>query len=356
MLGHRFLCLVVAMLLALTGCRHFCKQCQPQCGTNSGSTINVPPGSIPVPGGTQPFYAPPPTGVAPSAVAPATGFVAPPSTGSTVVPAAPAPSPAPLPPQPDVLLPEQLPPGFGGSSQSRSSPPVPLKPQRVAKRSRIDFGMPVPDTQYRNGRVLFMAPEPLSPTSWSAAKPHQPPRLSPLQSPLAPPPRSRQPATHPPVAGQFLEFPVGIPAFAQVKSRVFTGLRPDLDGLAWLRDQSFATAVYLHAPETDISSDRKMVEEHAMAFHAIAIAPDRIRLADLQRFTALVDATSGGPVFVYDETGVYAGCLWYAYFRMVDGSEPDAARDRAERFGLKAQGNNLQIQLWTAIQHFLDAR
>ena len=64
-------------------------------------------------------------------------------------------------------------------------------------------------------------------------------------------------------------------------------------------------------------------------------------------------ARHGSPLFVYDQTGVLAGGLWYLHFRTVDRDTDEVARLKAARLGLQSQQNADNRAMWLAIQRYL---
>jgi protein tyrosine phosphatase (PTP) superfamily phosphohydrolase (DUF442 family) len=155
----------------------------------------------------------------------------------------------------------------------------------------------------------------------------------------------------PPPRGPSL--PVGIADFAQVKPDVTTGLKPDLDGLGWLKDRGYRTIVFLKKPGEEDAADRRLVERHGMRFIALQVSPESLNAATVEEFNRTINDPSGRPVFVYDRDGTTSGSMWYLYFRTSDLLGDDEARLRAGRVGLKEKGTPEQMAMWLAVQKYL---
>jgi protein tyrosine phosphatase (PTP) superfamily phosphohydrolase (DUF442 family) len=148
---------------------------------------------------------------------------------------------------------------------------------------------------------------------------------------------------------------VGIPQFSEIKNKknVAVGLRPThLEGLQWLKEHGYRTALYIRAPGEADDADRKQFEEKCgMKYASLAVSPDTLTLDVVDQFNALVDPANR-PLFVYDKDGSLAGALWYLHFRMIDQQSDEEARAAAARIGLKEEHRDL----WLAIQKILSGK
>jgi hypothetical protein len=101
--------------------------------------------------------------------------------------------------------------------------------------------------------------------------------------------------------------PVGIPDFTTAGPRLARGLKPDLDGLDWLRANGYQTVLHLHAPGEDDSADRRQVEKRGMRFVSVE-CPTPLARCTTDEFARLT-AAANQPLFVYDRDGSLAGVL-----------------------------------------------
>ncbi|MBL8795578.1 MAG: hypothetical protein JNM56_16855 [Planctomycetia bacterium] len=128
--------------------------------------------------------------------------------------------------------------------------------------------------------------------------------------------------------------PVGIPQFYQVQPRLAGGLKPDGEGLDWLRANGYQTVLHVRAFDEDDSAEQREVERRGMKF--ISMISDRVPTqVQMEAFNRLLQDSAAQPLFVYDRDGMLAGGLWYQYFRQVLGLSEDEARTRATRLGWK---------------------
>jgi hypothetical protein len=149
------------------------------------------------------------------------------------------------------------------------------------------------------------------------------------------------------------QLPVGIPEFAPaIPDRVAGGRKPALDGLDWLKANSYKSALLLRRPGDVDSADRKQFEGRGLTFSSVEVSPATIA-QNVDDFTRLVGDAGNQPLFVYDADGSLAGPLWYLYFRKVEKLSDDAARLRATRLGLKDTADGPQRELWLAVQKVL---
>jgi protein tyrosine phosphatase (PTP) superfamily phosphohydrolase (DUF442 family) len=146
--------------------------------------------------------------------------------------------------------------------------------------------------------------------------------------------------------------PVGIPQFAQVKKGVASGLRPILDGLDWLANNGYRTALHVHLPGQDDSSDRRQFEQRGLRFVSLAVSPETLSRDVVDQFNHAVNDVGNQPLFVYDQDGNLAGALWYLYFRTAEGAGDEDARIRAARLGFRTdtpEGRDMLL----AVQKYL---
>jgi protein tyrosine phosphatase (PTP) superfamily phosphohydrolase (DUF442 family) len=174
------------------------------------------------------------------------------------------------------------------------------------------------------------------------------------------PPETAQPpvATVPPQPGVAEDrsgtpsLPVGIPQFAMAKKRVASGLRPTLDGLDWLANNGYHTALHLRAPGQDDSADRKQVEQRSLRYVSLEVSPQTLSRELIDQFNHLVTDAGTQPLFVYDKDGALAGPLWYLHFRTAEGATDEDARARARRLGLREDADETK-EMMLAVQKFL---
>jgi hypothetical protein len=146
--------------------------------------------------------------------------------------------------------------------------------------------------------------------------------------------------------------PAGIPQFAGAKEQVASGLRPDLDGVKWLQESNYRTALHLRKPGEDDSADRKLFELRGLKFLSLEVSAQSLSKTVVDEFNRIVNDTATHPLFIYDKDGVLAGGLWYLHFRTL-GASDEEARSKAARLGLKEQLDSEQREMWLAIQKYL---
>jgi protein tyrosine phosphatase (PTP) superfamily phosphohydrolase (DUF442 family) len=172
----------------------------------------------------------------------------------------------------------------------------------------------------------------------------QPPESAPpaLAKPGAP---DEQPAT--------AVLPSGIAQFNKVKDEVASGLKPHLDGVDWLKENSYRTILHLRQPGEDDAADRRLVQLRGLKYVSLEVSPAALSRAVVDEFNRLVGDTTNYPLFVYDRDGSLAGGLWYLYARTIDRATDAEARIRANRLGLKLDQNGDHRLMWLAIQEYL---
>ncbi len=147
--------------------------------------------------------------------------------------------------------------------------------------------------------------------------------------------------------------PVGIPQFAMAKKNVASGLRPILDGLDWLAAHGYRTALHVHLPGQDDSSDRKQFEARGIRYVSLEVSPETLARDVVDQFNHAVTDAGSQPLFVYDKDGTLAGGMWYLHFRIAEGAADEDARARAERLGLKPDQEGDGKLMWLAVQSYL---
>lgn len=249
----------------------------------------------------------------------------------------PEPIPAePLPPHKsnkELLLPEPIP-ATGPKSQSNYDPLFP------------------PSSKYTPDRSILM--EPIVAGSRSDLPDGsilQPPAETsvPMQMPLPSTIDLPGSISDKPVSAESYE---PVPGFANVSS----GRKPLPEGLKKLKEKGFTTFAYLHAAGADVTATRDLVEQQGLKFRSVAVSADTLK-ANSETFAELLRETDARPLFVTDDDGVRAGSLWYVYFRSAESLDPDQAKLRATRLGLRdPSASEEQKRFWLAINNLLAAR
>jgi protein tyrosine phosphatase (PTP) superfamily phosphohydrolase (DUF442 family) len=157
---------------------------------------------------------------------------------------------------------------------------------------------------------------------------------------------SEQPAATPPL-------PVGIPQFASARPGVSSGLKPLLDGLDWLKANSYRTILHVRLRGEDDTADRRLFEKVGLQYLSLEVSPETLSRATVERFAQTINDTANQPLFVYDRTGMLAGGLWYLYFRTVTQESEETARLKAARLGLKEDASGEHRDMWLAIQRYM---
>jgi protein tyrosine phosphatase (PTP) superfamily phosphohydrolase (DUF442 family) len=147
--------------------------------------------------------------------------------------------------------------------------------------------------------------------------------------------------------------PVGIAQFAIAKEQVASGLRPELEGLDWLRDQGYKSVLFIRKPGEDDAANRRVAEMRGLKYQSLELSPQTLAKATVDAFDRIVDDPANRPLFVYDQDGTRAGALWYLYFLKAGKLSEPEARTRAARLGLKTEGDNDARTMWVAIQKFV---
>lgn len=326
---HRILLAGLSVgVMTSTGCRHCCNK-KPLFG-RSETTVGPFLGAPVAPGATIPPPGVPTTPAAPPPVIPD-------SSGSLRVdPAYPPPAFPPASPPPPAV--------------NRSFPPP--------------ANSPTPPTPSNKTGPELLLPDPLPPKSSSAYGQTPPPAL---EDPLLPRSSEKPPSSVPlPSGGTDLppapmpnqpssgSAPVGLSSYTAVADEpgVYTGRRPSLDGIDWLKANGFHTVLLLHAPDVDPSAARDLVEKRGLKFESIAVSP--ASLSDtIERFNGTLANRLNRPLYVADDDGWRGGMLWYLRFRTSGLLGDDAARVRARPLGLPTTESELGKEFWAAAQQYL---
>jgi protein tyrosine phosphatase (PTP) superfamily phosphohydrolase (DUF442 family) len=293
---------LAVMLFVSIGCRTTCER-KPWCGRK-----DPPP--------AKPLFVPPP---------PPTPFVQPApiqqSGGFPVLPPGAVVNP---PPGANLIQPgQQAPPSFSKSPPDRSQ------------------------TQWQPG-------EDREPTLQPESKRDVPPRIQ-LYAPEAIDRDNPRPANEPPVGKKpsvQLSFPA-IPQFAVAKEKVYTGLRPPLDGLDWLQQNGVQTIVQIRLVGEDDSADKRHVEKRNLRYVAFEVSPVTLTKEKGDEFIKLIRDGARQGIFVYDQDGSLAGSMWYLYLRMAEVLDDDPAQIRARELGLQLNRDGQYRDMWLAVQKLI---
>jgi protein tyrosine phosphatase (PTP) superfamily phosphohydrolase (DUF442 family) len=235
-----------------------------------------------------------------------------------------------------VLEPDPLSPGLGGPPALLELPLDPRRTPPISNRPGLEDPI-VPQTMPRflsegEPKPTGIPPVPsLDRTSEKATQP-----MPNLEAPI-----------RPNFSGNSAALPdlYRVPGF----NDVYTGRKPALGGFDQLKANGVKSVVYLHPPKTDLSAPRKMAEKAGLLFEPIEVQAEKLREA-ADKFATSIKDSSRRPIFVYDETGVHAGVLWYLFLREQQYQTNDVARVRANDLGLKQMASPEDVKLWNAAQ------
>jgi protein tyrosine phosphatase (PTP) superfamily phosphohydrolase (DUF442 family) len=147
--------------------------------------------------------------------------------------------------------------------------------------------------------------------------------------------------------------PVGIAQFANATGQVANGLRPDTDGVKWLKDNGYRAVLHLRPPGQDDAADRRLFELNKLKYYSLEVSAEGLTSKLLTEFNRIVADKANQPLFVYDKHGLFAGTLWYLHFRTIAKNTDDEARAKATPLGLRVDQDNDHRLMWIAIQKYL---
>jgi protein tyrosine phosphatase (PTP) superfamily phosphohydrolase (DUF442 family) len=238
---------------------------------------------------------------------------------------------APSGPEPPRLSPTPVPPStdpLRGGVPERFLPPEPATPFPATPDPGVRLRPPIPAETEEPGLDRSYTPD------------------------AAPLPRSRPPVVEED-PGTTPALPVDIPHFDIIETGVAVGHQPYPDGVAWLRDHGYRTALHVRSPGEDDSAARALFEKNGLRYLSIAVSADTLAEDVVGQFSRLVGDEGNRPLFVYDRDGSLAGALWLLHFRLVEKMPQDKAVATVERLGFRSEDHTT---LWVAVQKYLSER
>jgi hypothetical protein len=196
-----------------------------------------------------------------------------------------------------------------------------------------------------NGGVRLAIPE--------AAPSRDSVRLGQLEAPgsAAKPLISESRTSEPPPA---LPSPIDIRLFVPVYDHVASGLRPaSVAGLDWLKANGYRAVLYLRQPSDNEETDRQAMERRNLKYLSMLVTPENLR-ESFDQFNTIVNDSANQPLFVYSNSPMITGSMWYLRFRSVDRLEDNAARAKAASLGLQEEQTDANRPIWLAIQKVLE--
>ncbi|HLW68683.1 MAG TPA: hypothetical protein VKS79_25420 [Gemmataceae bacterium] len=192
----------------------------------------------------------------------------------------------------------------------------------------------------------------VKPAPQVSERPPEPVRLLPPELTEKAPPNPAPPASIRGLDG----LPAGIPSFVPIDDKLSTGLKPDLEGLDWLQSKGYRLVLHLRKPGATDSTEKEQIEKRGMKYRSLEIAPEKLDTKLVDQFNKLVADADNLPLFVYDNTGLFSGVMWYMHFRTADKMSDDRALERASQFGLRKTGSDEVVAFWIAIQKYFEVK
>jgi protein tyrosine phosphatase (PTP) superfamily phosphohydrolase (DUF442 family) len=175
-----------------------------------------------------------------------------------------------------------------------------------------------------------------------------PARFYPPEEPLprtTPPTVEEEPGSTPPL-------PVDIPRFDIVKDNIAGGQQPYPDGVTWLKERGYRTALFLLPAGEEDSAARRLFEKNGLRYLGLRVSPETLTEDVVQRFNEIVADRANRPLFVFDKDGSLTGGLWFLHFRLIDKLPNDKALAEVERLGFR-QDDPDHTTMWIAVQKYL---
>jgi protein tyrosine phosphatase (PTP) superfamily phosphohydrolase (DUF442 family) len=143
-----------------------------------------------------------------------------------------------------------------------------------------------------------------------------------------------------------------IPQFAVAKKGVAVGQEQfRVDGVNWLKERGYRTALHIRLPEDTNSFAEHMFKSRSLNYVSLHVSPTTLTREVVEQFNRLVSDPANQPIFVFDRDGSLAGGLWYLHFRLVDKLSDEKARAEAARLGFRVDGSSQTM--WIAVQKYL---
>lgn len=290
-------------------------------------------------------YVPPPPGIGPCDRCGTRGPLPPryvPGTGP--VPAVPAPVGVAVPAPAGVAVPPPngvaVPPPAAGGPFAPSATALPSGPpsQAIQQNNYIAQGAsPLSSPPAVAPRAYLQQPEPATPAPEARSSMPQ----------TQEPPRARDDSSASP------DLPVDIPQFAAVKTNIASGQEPFSGGIAWLKSHGYRTVLHVRPPGENDRAAQTQFEQSGLRYLSLEASPQTLSREILDQFNRIVSDANNLPLFVYDKDSSHTGALWYLYFRLMDRTTEEKAREEAERLGFKQDRSDAHLKMWLAVQNLL---
>jgi protein tyrosine phosphatase (PTP) superfamily phosphohydrolase (DUF442 family) len=231
----------------------------------------------------------------------------------------------------------------GCRNQMHRQPPQSCPPSMSIPPAGIYEGPPATPAPRNNGGAELLLPQSPPPGKSRSEYPKIIPAVPERKGAILGEPEAENPpevVESKPPAEKKADNASGIADFVEVKEGIATGRRPTIDGLDWLKSNSYKSIVYLRPKSKDDASDKRQVELRDMKYTSMVVSADTLSQDWIDEFNRVVGQSAAQPIFVYGDAAD-VGPIWYLHLRTAQFLTHDEAIIRAKRYGLKDEDSEL---------------
>jgi protein tyrosine phosphatase (PTP) superfamily phosphohydrolase (DUF442 family) len=134
--------------------------------------------------------------------------------------------------------------------------------------------------------------------------------------------------------------------FLRVNSDFCTGGQPRLDHLELLKAQGIKAIINLRTPEEHRAAEEEAkAKELGLRYFNIPVVYTNPREEQATEFLKLTDDPKNRPAFIHCTAAIRVGAFWMIRRVIRDGWTIDAAREEAEKIGLRQSPHMLEFAL-----------
>lgn len=144
--------------------------------------------------------------------------------------------------------------------------------------------------------------------------------------------------------------PIDIPGFSWINNSIGIGLLPYPDGIEWLVNEKFKSALFIHTPTQETKAITSLFQKRGLQLNLLQLEESNISAERLNIEISKLQNASSQPIYIFDLDGSIAASFWYAYFQKVMPKTEEETLSQLQKLGMNPNKTEQSRQTFKALK------
>lgn len=133
--------------------------------------------------------------------------------------------------------------------------------------------------------------------------------------------------------------PVDIPGYSLLNNSLAIGLLPYPDGVDWLVNENFKSALFIHSGTQETKAITSLFEKRGMKLNLLLLEESNLSAERFNIEISKLQNSTLQPIYVFDLDGSVAASFWYVYLQKINLKSEDDTLKQLLKLGMNPNKN-----------------